>query len=100
MWKLVCKHTTHQDTQKYDTLGKLLVTILKSLRKNWSLNTQLTGIRRRMIHLENSWSLSWKVLEDKLGSKLSTQQDTQKYDTLGKLLVTISENLGGLKIGV
>ena len=29
--KLVCKHRTHRDTQKYDTLGKLLVTILENL---------------------------------------------------------------------
>ena len=29
--KLVCKHPTHRDTQKYDTLGKLLVTILENL---------------------------------------------------------------------
>ena len=45
--KLVCKHTTHRDTQKYDTLGKFLVTCLslqfwdinsfKCRHKTWSL---------------------------------------------------------------
>ena len=33
--------------------------------ENWSLNTRLAGIRRNMIHLENSWLLSWKVLGHK-----------------------------------
>lgn len=55
--------------------------------ENWSVNTGLTGIRRNMIHLENSWLLSWKILAaQKLGSKHSTHRDTQprlpkKYDT-------------------
>ena len=55
--------------------------------ENWSVNTGLTGIRRNMIHLENSWLLSWKILAaQKLGSKHSTHRDTlprlpKKYDT-------------------
>ena len=67
--------------------------------ENWSVNTQLTGIRRNMIHLENSWSLSWKILAEKLESKHSTQWDTQTYDSLGKLLVAILESFGR-QIGV
>ena len=67
--------------------------------ENWSVNTRLTRIRRNMIHLENSWSLSWIILEDKLESKHSTHWDTQTYDTLGKLLVAILESFGR-QIGV
>ena len=50
---------------------------------------------------DNCSVYTWgKHKSGKLVSKHTTRRDTQKYDTLGKFLVTILESLGAQKIGV